>query len=383
MISINGIDYIKELAELQANEIPGGVLYLIIEGDTFTWRKASKSFDLDIFQVGDKLNINSIAGRAFKEKRKIIENVPRSLYGIRLKTIAEPLVNDNGDVVGVFSIVLPRLHSVAKAFNDFAPIVAEMFPEGSCFILTDLLKIVDIQSSKKFQMTALKVGADLKEDLIAKKVINTKQLKIEELDSSVYGVPVLITGCPLFDEDNNDEIVATLCIVTPKKTATDLRSLSSNLENGLESISSTIEELAASASQIHENEQDLNNGIRKIINLSEEINEASTFIKQIADKTTMLGLNAAIEAARAGEAGRGFGVVADEIRKLSEQSKSTVPKIKKLTDSIKIAVDESSEKSQNSLSSSQDQAAATEEITASLEEITSMSEELNKIAQNL
>jgi methyl-accepting chemotaxis protein len=41
----------------------------------------------------------------------------------------------------------------------------------------------------------------------------------------------------------------------------------------------------------------------------------------------MLGLNAAIEAARVGEAGKGFGVVADEIRKLPAESKSTVPKI--------------------------------------------------------
>ncbi len=383
MISINGVDYIKKMAELQADEIPGGVLYLITDGNTFTWRKASSSFDLDIFQIGQKLNANSIAVRSLKQKKKIIENVPRSLYGMRLKTIAEPLINDNGDVVGVFSIVFPRFHSVAKAFKDFAPILAEMFSEGSCFILTDLLKIVDIQSSKKFQVPSLEIGEDLKENFITKKVINTKQLIVEELDSSFYGVPVLVTGYPLFDEDNNNNIVATLCIITPKKTASDLRNLSSNLATGLEAISSTIEELAASASQIHENEQELNNGIREIINLSEEINQTSIFIKQIADKTTMLGLNASIEAARAGEAGRGFGVVADEIRKLSEQSKSTVPKIKKLTDNIKISVDESSEKSKHSLSSSQDQAAATEEITASLEEITSMSEELNKIAQNL
>ncbi|WP_443652035.1 methyl-accepting chemotaxis protein [Clostridium estertheticum] len=148
-------------------------------------------------------------------------------------------------------------------------------------------------------------------------------------------------------------------------------------------MASAIEELAASAANIHTNEIELHNEIKDIIILSEEINEVSSFIKEIADETKMLGLNAAIEAARAGDAGRGFGVVAQEIRKLSEQSKSTVPKIKKLTDSIKLKVNEASERSESSLASSQEQAAASEEITASVEELTSMSEELNKIAQDI
>lgn len=81
MISINGIDYLKAIAELHVDIISGGVLYLIIEGDTFVWRKASKDFDLNIFHVEEKLNSNSIAGRAIKENRTIIQNVPRSLYG--------------------------------------------------------------------------------------------------------------------------------------------------------------------------------------------------------------------------------------------------------------------------------------------------------------
>jgi methyl-accepting chemotaxis protein len=56
----------------------------------------------------------------------------------------------------------------------------------------------------------------------------------------------------------------------------------------------------------------------------------------MADETQMSGLNAAIEAARAGDAGRGFGVVAEEIRKLSDQSKQTAEQIRQLTKTIEV-----------------------------------------------
>jgi uncharacterized protein (UPF0335 family) len=318
-----------------------------------------------------------------RQKKVLSQDIDRSVYGIRLTITSIPIIDEEDNVVGAFAMAIPKLHPIVKSFESFAPMLAEMFLEGAFLLITDLNTIVDIQASKKFNISTIQVGDKIKEDFIASKVINSQKLQLEQIRTSEYGVPVVLSGYPLFDEENSTKVIGSFCIIMPQQVAEKLRILSNDLENNLSEISATIEQLAASASQIHTNEQDLNQEINQIIAVSEEINEISSFIKEIADETKMLGLNAAIEAARVGESGKGFGVVAQEIRRLSDQSKGTVPKIKQLTDSIKIKVGEVSKKSQNSLVSTEEQAAASEEITASIETITSMSEELNSIAQSL
>lgn len=74
------------------------------------------------------------------------------------------------------------------------------------------------------------------------------------------------------------------------------------------------------------------------VKIVEQINVLSESIMSITGQTNMLALNAAIEAARAGEAGRGFSVVADEIRDLAEQSKNNVVKIQEVTEQVMVSV---------------------------------------------
>ena len=179
-----------------------------------------------------------------------------------------------------------------------------------------------------------------------------------------------------------------------KRVESEIGLLDERLKQESEAIShssAAVEEIVASIATVNENvgrisgkysllvkdseegrrrQEDMGQKIKLIVDQSNNLKEANTAITDIADKTNMLALNAAIEAAHAGDAGKGFGVVADEIRSLAENAAEQSEAIGALLANIKETIEQI-------VDASRDSSAAFESVGGKIRDIDGMMQEVH------
>lgn len=143
-------------------------------------------------------------------------------------------------------------------------------------------------------------------------------------EKSTYGVAYV--ACALPFKDGNTVVGCVTTTQTVEKQER-LISIGGELAASSQELNAGMEELSASATEVAETTDSLTLLSKEVVLAAHKMDEVVSFIKNIAGQTNLLGLNAAIEAARVGEQGRGFGVVAEEVRKLATSSADSVKTI--------------------------------------------------------
>lgn len=268
------------------------------------------------------------------------------------------------------------LNSVIKAL----PFFKMIFPFDCMVAVSDQEKFIFYLPGIKMK-TESPVGLPLKEGDGLWESVHRKELHTNIVPKEIWGFPFKNISAPITNEEG--EVVGAIGIGYSLENQEMLQETTHTIATSSQQILASSQELSANAETLHTRLEELHKASDAMLKGLEKTDHILTFIKDVAANTNLLGLNAAIEAARAGEYGKGFSVVAEEIRKLSTKSSSSVQEIKKYLEGIRSEISNIGAMITEVDAISSHQESSMQEIVKAIESFTLLVEKLRDLARKI
>ncbi|WP_371366218.1 Putative sensory transducer protein YfmS [Sporomusa rhizae] len=255
--------------------------------------------------------------------------------------------------------------------------LSEIIPADYGVTISDCTTCLFYKPAKTLDLKA-PVGQALREGSAIKKAVDEKQRIFTKIDKSVRGIPYIALANPIFN--GNNAVIGAVTITQSIELYDSFKEMASTLTEAISSLASTSEEIAAQSQEIAAVTQQLTSSAKGAEQRTQESDKMLGLIKNIASQTNLLGLNAAIEAARVGEQGRGFSVVAEEIRNLAADSTDSIKQVENIIKEIKEANATSCQQAVQIEETITQIADAIGHIASSIQQISIMAEKLDHTA---